>query len=99
MENAVLFRVKRGYLDEWKKWCKEIREERYQEAKETLAEENLSQEGVFLFEYNNEHFVLGFTDGDGLPPNPDREINKTHKQKKETCLEYIGHVDILYHIK
>ncbi len=99
MKNAVLFKIKNGYLDEWKNWCREIQEERYVEAKDTLVEEGLSQEVAFLFKYDSGYYILGFIDGVGLPANPEREINKIHKEKKERCLEYIGPAEILYHIK
>ena len=99
MLKAKLFKVKREYLEEWKEWCRELQNERLEEVKETLAEEELLQEAAFLLTHDNQFYVLGFMEGEGFPANMERNINKIHKGKKEKCLEYVGPAEILYHIK
>jgi len=37
-------------------------------------------------------------DGEGLPANPNREINKRHKEMKKKCIEYVSEAEVLYNV-
>lgn len=57
------------------------------------------QELTIGFEINDTCYVVGFMDGECLPANMDREVNKRHKAMKQQCLERIGETDVFYNIK
>lgn len=99
MEKAVLFRIKKAYLNDWKEWCKEISTNLKKEAELSLIEEKVVQETTFCFKIDTEWYGLGFIDGESLPANPDREINKKHKDIKNKCIEFISEAEVLYNIK
>lgn len=99
MEKAVLFKIKKECLNDWKEWCKEVSTSLKKEAKLSLIEEKVLQEATFCFKIDSEWYGLGFVDGDSLPANPNREINKKHKEIKNRCLEFISEAEVLYNIK
>jgi len=94
-----LFKIKKGLKKEWIDWCAEIQNIRRSEAIETLKEEKVIQEAFVFFEVDDVEYTLGISEGENLPANNERDINKIHKEKKKKCLEYIGKVDTLYHLK
>ena len=57
------------------------------------------QELALGFTLNNEHYVIGFMDGECLPSNPERTINQQHNEMKRTCLERVSDADVLYNIR
>lgn len=99
MQKAVLLKVKAGEWENWQNWCEELSTNLLTEAITTLEEEKVVQELTLGFEIENQHYIIGFMDGDCLPANMDREINQKHKAMKTQCLEYVGEVEILSNIK
>lgn len=98
MQRAVLLKVKEGQYTTWKNWCAELSTSLLREAELTLQEEQVLQELTLGFEIDDTQYIIGFMDGDCLPANMDREVNKRHKEMKQQCLEYIGETDVLYNI-
>lgn len=99
MEKAVLLKVKDGQWENWKAWCAELGTSLRAEAVLTLEEERVIQELTLGFNVDDKHYIVGFMDGECLPANMNREINKRHKEMKHQCLEYQSDVEILYNIK
>lgn len=99
MSRAVLLKVKPGQYNNWKAWCAELSGLYYEEAKETLIEEKVTQELTIGFNIGDECYVIGYMDGECLPANMGREINQKHKVMKEQCLEMVGEIEVLAHIK
>jgi len=99
MRKIVLFKVKEGCVDKLKAWGKEISGPLREEAQITLREEKVTQEGLSIFQIGMEWYAIGFMEGEGLPSNKDREINKRHEAIKNECLEYVGPIEELYHIR
>lgn len=99
MIKNVVFKVKSGHLEQWRSWCNKLMTSLHTEGLNTLREEQVTQEVAFIFEIKGESYVLGFAEGDMLPADMSREINKKHKQAKEECLEFIGHAETLYSLK
>lgn len=50
-----------------------------EEARESLREEGLTEESVFIFPLDGKMYVAFVLKGHAKPSNPDREINKKHK--------------------
>ncbi len=98
MKKAVLFRVKKERVDEWKLWCSTIATTLYTEAQKSLEEEKVFQELTLLFELKGEFYGVGYMDGDGLPANMNREINQKHKEMKKICIEYVTDAQVLYEV-
>jgi hypothetical protein len=99
MEKAVLLRVKDGQWETWTQWCTELNTTLRKEAILTLHEEQVLQELTLGFSLNNEHYIIGFMDGDCLPANMKRDINQRHQEMKRQCLERVDDVAVLYNIK
>lgn len=99
MGKAVLLKVKKGQWENWKTWCTELNTNLRAEAMLTLEEERVFQELTLGFSMGDEHYIIGFMDGECLPANMDREINQKHKEMKRQCLDYMNEVEILYNIK
>jgi hypothetical protein len=99
MIKTVLLKIKKGKEDIWKEWCKKIQNQLYDEAVESLKEEKVKQEIVIKFELQNSTYSIAFMDGDCLPANPNREINKMHKQMKAECIESVSDAELLYNVK
>jgi hypothetical protein len=99
MNKAYLFKIKEGKKDLWYNWCQEISTSLRAEALSTLEEEQVLHELTLGISLPEGDYVVGYMDGECLPANQDREINKRHNIMKEECLERIGPVDILYDLK
>lgn len=99
MEKAILLKVKDGQWEAWKNWCTELNTTLRKEAILTLEEERVFQELTIGFEVDGDYFVIGFMDGECLPANMERDINKRHNAMKHQCLERVGNADVLYNIK
>lgn len=74
-----LIEIKAETVPQWKKWGARLMNDLKTEALETLTEEGLTQEHVFLLEFNDKHFLGFFTEGNKLPTNLKREINQKHR--------------------
>jgi Family of unknown function (DUF6176) len=94
-----LYKIKEGRTDQWRDWCNQLATTRNAEAIETLAEEGVSQEMFLLFHYSNNDYVITVIDGDALPSNLDRQINRDHRRNFAECLEKVVNIELLYHIK
>jgi hypothetical protein len=99
MQKAVLLKVKNGQWENWQKWCHQLNTTLRSEAILTLEEEQVLQELTLGFTLNNEHYVIGFMDGECLPANPDKTVNQRHNEMKRICLESVSGADVLYNIK
>lgn len=99
MQKAVLFKIKKEFLGEWKSWCHEVSTILKDEAILSLKEEKVIQEITLCFEIKGDFYGIGYMDGDAFPANPEREINIKHKEVKKRCLEFISDVEILYNIQ
>lgn len=74
-----LLEIDPATVPEWRAWGAAIMGAHQQEAIETLREEALTQEHVFLIEVEEKTYLGFFTEGEGLPANLERELNRTHK--------------------
>ena len=90
MANLSLWKVKEGKREEWLEWCKGIMTN-YEEAAETLKEEQLIEERCVLFDVGDESYLVYFHQPEEgkqkLPANMEKEINRMHFKKMEECLE------------
>lgn len=96
---VVLCRIKEGKLEKWKAWTTQLQSASRSQAVETLRDEKIIEELAIIFEIKREFYVLGFAEGEMLPADMSREINKKHKQMREECLEFINNGEVLYHLK
>jgi len=97
----VMYKVKKGKLDQWRNWCNRLGNELREEAINTLLEEKVQEEGCYLFTVEGIDFVVFFSIGDeSLSVNMQKEINLEHKRMKEECLDKIqsGKGEKLYHL-
>lgn len=99
MIKQKVLKIKKGMLDEWKSWCQELQNERYDDAHLTLIEEGLEYEIAGIFNVKDEYYVIATMCGKCIPSDKNKEINQIHIEKRKKCLELVSDVDILYHIK
>ncbi len=99
MEKAVSFRVKEGQSEPWRQWCEELSTSLRAAAVETLVEEKVRQELTLRFEIAGQAYVIGFMEGECLPANLERAINRRHLAMREQCLERMGEVTVLANIR
>lgn len=99
MQKAVIFRVKEGYYETWKNWCIELNTTLSEEAHLSLEEEEVFQELTLGFIIDDVHYILGFMDGECLPANMDRDINRRHKEMKKQCFERVSEAEVLYNLR
>lgn len=101
MIKGNIFRIKTNKKDTWVEWCSLLAGEYRKEATDTLHEEALIRELFIIFEKDFDYFTIGLGESEGeiLPANMTKEINRRHKDKKKECLEYIGPVSVLYDLK
>lgn len=97
IKNKIL-KIKKGKLEIWKAWCLELQNERIGEARETLLDEGLEYETVGIFQIKDDHYILASTSGEERPTDLGREINKTHREKRKECLDFVDEVEVLYYI-
>ncbi|MFO0704403.1 MAG: DUF6176 family protein [Candidatus Andersenbacteria bacterium] len=93
-----LFKIKKGKLEAWLNWCKLLHTTYRKDAIRTLSEEGLTHEGFGIFKLNEEHYTIGFSVGENLPANMNKEINQKHRAMKKECLEKIGPVELNYEL-
>ncbi len=83
-----ILKIKEGKLDQLKDWCLQLGTTLKEGALESLSEEQVDQEGCFLFSINGEHYVAGYMHSPTeILPATDSELNRKHKQMKAECLE------------
>lgn len=92
-----IFKIKEGKLDIWLAWADELNT-RKEEVMITLGEENVSRESATLFKLDNDYYVYMSMEFSGkeMLSNLDRELNITHREKLEECLEPIARGKQLY---
>ena len=95
-----IFKLKRDKVDEWKSWSLYLLSHE-DTVEKTLAEENISFEGSFLFTYNNDTFVCLYSKTNESSvkkeANLELEINLKHREKMKECFEErIGKIENLY---
>lgn len=98
MLQGNIFKIREGKLDQWKNWCHKINTELRNEAIETLKEEKVIQEAFVLLNIDGSSYAIGMGEGECLPATS-RSINMEHKKQARECLEKIGKIDCLYHLK
>lgn len=90
----TLLKIKPGKREVWLDWCREVMEKHYEEAVDTIIEENLIHERCLIFGAGDESFVLykhqSVEGKEKLPFNPDIELNRIHASKFRECLELIS---------
>ena len=90
MIKTSLWKVKEGKREEWLNWCKEIMAQ-YDEAAETLREEQLIREQCALFDVGDESYLVYLhqpeEEKEKLPANLEKPINQKHFKKMGECLE------------
>ena len=81
MQNTKLglIEIDSQYVGEWKKWGVKLMGELRAGAIETLKEEGLTQEHMFLIELDGKTYLGFFTEGEGEPANLEKEINQKHR--------------------
>ncbi len=67
-------------VEEWRAWGAVLMGHAHGEALETLKEENLDQEHVFLVHLDEKYYLCFFTEGAHLPTNLERKLNKDHAE-------------------
>lgn len=83
MKKLGLIEIEPSSIENWKAWGAELMGDSYSEALETLREEGMNQEHTFLLEIDGKSFLGFFSEGNKLPTNLSREINKNHKELLE----------------
>jgi hypothetical protein len=64
-----------------KEWARELMGKHHHEAEKTLAEEDVIQETVFYLELEGKKYLAFYMEGTNFKPsNPDKEINRKHKE-------------------
>lgn len=96
---AKIYKIKKDKVDEWRAWCTKLGTELRELALSTIKEEGNTLEGFVLFQIGDDFFTLGFGEGDFLPANIDKEINRLHIEKKKECLDENIAVELLYFLK
>lgn len=101
MIKTSLYKVKDSKLCVWSDWCDQLSSNLKSEALDTLKEENSFREIFLSFNAGEVDYVLGLSEfnGESLKPNQIKDINKTHQQKKEECLTYVGTTSLLLDLK
>jgi hypothetical protein len=97
--NFRLIKIREGKETVWIDWCNKVQNEFYNEALESIKEENVVQETIVKVEINNRLYCLAYMEGECLPANMNREINRIHAEKKKECIESVDTPEILYNIK
>ena len=98
-QHIVVFEIKAGKLTKWKKWCRLLGGAYRQEVEKSLVEENVEHEMFITFELNGKTYGLAYMEGDCLPSNQSRAVNRIHKANTKECLERVSQANILYSIK
>ena len=94
-----LIEIKPEYVTGWREWGAKLMGEYKGEALETLREEGVFYERVSLQEIDGRFFLIYLTEGDFLPANLDRKLNRDHKQLLvDSTLQKIS-AENLYHLE
>ncbi len=94
MTKYSLFKIKEGKKQVWLDWCFKLQNEYAEEARETLKEENLTQEKCLVYD---EYVFYKHTTLDGkekLPFNPTVQLNLEHDAKMKECLERVMFLNV-----
>ncbi len=98
MYKGNIFKIKKGKLAQWKRWCNLLATKYKKEAIETLKEENVTHEIFLIFSINKQYYTVGMTKGEAKPANMERKLNQKHKIMKKECLKRINSIEIGYEI-
>jgi hypothetical protein len=93
MTTYTLWKIKPGKRVIWQEWCSEVLEKHYQEAINSIIEEDLIQERCILFGEGDDSFLLykheTAVGKEKKPWNKNRKINHKHFELFHDCLERI----------
>lgn len=98
-QHVIVFEIKKGKLTKWKKWCQLLRTAYRHEVERSLIEEKVEHEMFISFELNGKTYGLAYMEGDCLPSNQARAVNRIHKEKTKECLERVSQAAIMYSAK
>lgn len=96
MLKGYVFKIKEGKEVVWKDWSLKIENELKEEAVETIREESCEREISMMFKIDDVWYAILAGDGECLPANMDREINKKHREIKRECFEKRIDIETLY---
>lgn len=77
--NLGLIEIREEFVDKWRQWGIQLSSKLRTEAEETLREEGLLQEHMFLVELDGKYYLGYFTEGEKGETNMEREINQKHR--------------------
>jgi hypothetical protein len=97
----IVRKFKDNNVAPYKKWAGVLMDEKLNEAKLSLAEEQIDEEAAAVVKINGEDYLIGViaSQGQPLPANSKSELNIQHQKANK---EYLGEnidVEILYDIK
>ena len=98
-QHVIVFEVKKNKVAKWKKWCKLLGGAYKSEVINSLQEEQVEHEMFVTFELNGKTYGLAYMEGNCLPADQSRAVNRIHRKKAKECLERVSHADILYSVK
>lgn len=98
-QQVIVFEINQNRILNWKKWCKLLQTTYKHEVQKSLQEERTEHEMFISFELNGKTYGLVYMEGDCLPLNAKREVNKIHEHKISDCLTRVSKANILYSIK
>ena len=98
-QHVVVFEIDKTHTQKWKKWCKLLSTTYRSEVEKSLIEEKAEREMFILFELKGKTYGIAYMEGECLPSNPSREVNKIHNKKVRDCLRRISQANVLYNIK
>ncbi len=98
-QHAIVFEIKSSKVSKWKKWCKLLRGAYSAEVVKSLIEEKVEHEMFVSFELGGKTYGLAYMEGDCLPSDQSRAVNRIHKEHTKECLERVSQANILYSVK
>ncbi len=98
-----IYKIKTEHVVTLQKWGKELMNELYAEASETLVEENCVREFCHIFEISASHYAVFYMEPNEnsniIPSNISKKINQKHKEIMNVCIDYRIKTNEIYHIK
>ena len=98
-QHVIVFEIDKNRTEKWKKWCKLLDTVYRSEVVKSLQEEKAEHEMFVSFELHGKTYGIALLEGECLPSNDRREVNRIHHMKVKECLKRVSKANILYSIK
>ena len=100
MQQLYIRKIREGKVEALREWSKQLSTTRLDEARSSLAVENVSREFAYVAHINGEYFFIAYMEsiGEIAPADMTMPVNQEHVKVLKECLEIPQKGELLYDI-